>query len=317
MQRALRRTLRAHAEGHDRARGAGLHSGRGERPPPGDSRLHPRRLPAGLQRGGAEPRGLGRHALAERERAGRRRRRPPARVLAVPARDHRAQARGARPRAARTDPGGGGVLGGAPAAARLLARADRRGAGAARGGRAGGARLVRRDAGEHRRGPGRVPRGLGEPRPRGPARRSAHQGRRPASRPRERGAGGRAARGAAGHDTRAGHVAAGLLAQHRLEVVRGGPDHPPRALVGCARLRRDALRAQLVGRGGGRAQGRRGGAGRRDRARGRGPGAARERRAIRAARRRPPSRGSPSPRTVSSSTATTSSRRCWGHRSAP
>ena len=108
---------------------------------------------------------------------------------------------------------------------------------------------------------------------------------------------------------------AGLLDAHGLEVVRRRADPLPEALVGCTGLRRDALRAGLVGVRGGGAQGG-GGGGREPRssARGRTLRCARARSASSACRRRP-SKGSPSPRRACSSTPTTSWRRCSARRS--
>ena len=170
------------------------------------------------------------------------------------ARHHRAQAGGAGPGAARPDPGGGRLLGRAPAAARdpggtqadeVLARLGE----AARGRRgSGSARTDERPDGS----PGDpVPRHVGGARLEVDARRPAHPGRlsRCATLGLERLA-ARAARGPAGGDARAADCSDGERASPTSMGSRAFAAVPIFAsgrVVGRPRLRGDPLRARVVG----------------------------------------------------------------------
>ena len=229
-------------------------------------------------------------------------------------RRHRARAVRAGSGAARPHPRSGRLQRRPDAPARHLAGARRRGAGAARPERR------RRPPPPHGRPVGR-PRGIGGGAPSFVARtggakhrqRPHHVGRRarpgPWSRPHRSGDACGAARG----EPRQGSARrrAGVLRAPGHEVVRGRPHLRERARLGVPELRRDPLRARMVGPRGGGPEGRGRRLRRRHRARARGRGAARERRAIQAPGLRRPSRGSRSPRRACSSTPTSSSPRCW------
>ena len=203
-------------------------------------------------------------ALGERQRPRRRGdgRRP--RLLALPPGRHRAQARGAGPGAARADPGSGRVLRRPPAAARLVAGAGRRRAGAARRGGPGRPRLDRRAAARARRvdaqsmfrfawgTPGEVTH----------VDDSRIAGGLPLRALGPRAARGGAARRPAGREPRPGAPRARAVLPHGLgsKSFAAVPIFANGAVVGVPRLRRDPLRARVVGPRGRGAQGRGGGA---------------------------------------------------------